>query len=140
PQRSNSASFTVDAASSDGGSGLQKVGFPAVSGMSGGGDVGSSPYSTSYGWSASTSASGSQTVTVTNNAGLTSSATFAVTPDTAAPSGQSAALSGGPWYTSLSVPLTLANGSDAGAGIDSASGVVQRDSATLAAGSCGSFS
>src|SRR5206468_995580 len=57
-----------------------------------------------------------------------------------APSGQSAALSGGPWYTSLSVPLTLDNGSDAGAGIDASSGLVERDSATLSSGTCGTFS
>src|SRR5207245_7968812 len=44
------------------------------------------------------------------------------------------------WFTTLSVPLTLTNGSDAQSGIDSTSGVVERDSAPLAAGSCGTFS
>src|SRR5581483_7664593 len=61
------------------------------------------------------------------------------TPDTTAPAGQSATLGGGPWFTSLSVPLTLDDGSDAGAGIDPASGVVERADAPLADGICGTF-
>src|SRR5205823_8766334 len=63
-----------------------------------------------------------------------------VRSDTTAPTGQSAALSGGPWYTALSVPLTLANGTDGEAGLDTSSGVVERDSAPLVAGNCDSFS
>src|SRR5204862_4824337 len=62
-----------------------------------------------------------------------------VTPDTAAPSGQTVALSGGPWYGTLAVTLALANGTDAGSGVDAASGVVQRAEATLASGTCGGF-
>src|SRR5207245_2090135 len=54
-------------------------------------------------------------------------------------SGQSVSLSGGPYYTTLSVPLSLGNGSDSGSGIDASSGIVERASATLSAGSCGSF-
>src|SRR5262249_59146163 len=46
---------------------------------------------------------------------------------------------GGPYYTTLSVPLTLANGSDSAAGINASSGVVQRASATLSNGACGTF-
>src|SRR2546428_6522456 len=38
-----------------------------------------------------------------------------------------------------SVPLSLDNGTDSGSGIDTASGVVERASAALTAGSCGSF-
>ena len=78
--------------------------------MTGGGDDSSSPYQGSYTWDNTTTASGSQTVTATNGAGSTATATFTVTNDTTAPTGQSAALSGGPWYTTLSVPLTLDNG------------------------------
>src|SRR5262249_38300702 len=80
-----------------------------------------------------------KTITAYDNAGNTSTATLTLTPDSTAPNGQTIALSGGPYYTSLSVPLTLGNGSDAGAGLDTASGVVQRASATLSAGNCGSF-
>src|SRR5439155_23568175 len=69
-QASNSASFTVSAAPTDAQSGIQKLNFPAVTGMSGGGDDTSSPYQSSYTWTASTTVSGAQTVTATNNAGL----------------------------------------------------------------------
>ena len=55
------------------------------------------------------------------------------------PTGQSAALVGGPSYSTLSVPLSLNNGSDSQSGVDSSSGVVERASATLAGGSCGTF-
>ena len=55
--------------------------------------------------------------------------------DTAPPTGQSASVTGG-YYTSLSVPVTLADGSDALSGIDPASGVVEREDGTLSNGSC----
>ena len=121
-------------------SGIQKVNFPAVSGMTGGGDDATSPYSTTYTWDASTGASGSQTVTATNRASSTATATFTVTKDTTAPSGQSVDLSGGPWYTTLSVPLTIGWGTDSGSGLDSTTQVVERDSATLTNGTCDTFS
>src|SRR5581483_176916 len=140
PQGSNSGSFTVDGSSTDAQSGIQKLNFPAIGGMTGGGDDTTSPYQGSYTWTSTTSASGSQTVTSTSNAGLAATATFTVTPDTAAPTGQTVALSGGPYYTSASVPLTLSNGSDAGSGVDASTGIVERDSAALSNGSCGAYS
>src|SRR5204862_1604570 len=126
------------ATTSDGESGIASVGFPTVYGSDSFTDT-TSPYSTTYSWTSSANASGAKTVTVTNGAGATSTSTFTVTPDTAAPTGESAALSGGPYYTSLSVPLTLNNGSDATSGVDSSSGIVERDVATLSGGSCGSY-
>src|SRR5205823_1100336 len=113
--------------------------FPTVFGSDSSAQT-SSPYSQTYSWTASASASGSKTVTSTDGAGLTNTSTFTVTPDTAAPTGESASLSGGPYYTSPSVPLTLANGSDAISGVDSASALIERDSAALSSGTCGSFS
>jgi hypothetical protein len=59
--------------------------------------------------------------------------------DTTAPTGQSVALSGGPWYTTTSVPLTLNGGTDTGSGVDPARGAVERASATLMNGVCGTF-
>src|SRR5439155_969853 len=79
-------------------------------------------------------------VTASNNAGLTSSATsFTVTPDSIVPTGQSVALSGGPYYTSLSVALTSSDGSDTGSGLDTSTRVHERDDGTLSNGSCISF-
>jgi methionine-rich copper-binding protein CopC len=60
-------------------------------------------------------------------------------PDTVPPAGQSATVTAG-YYTTLSVPVTLGNGSDALSGVDAASGVLERESATLSAGSCASWS
>src|SRR5204863_5768497 len=108
--------------------------------MTGGGDDTTSPYTGAYTWDQNTAASGSQTVTSYNGASATATGTFTVTKDATAPTGQSAALAGGPWYTSLSVPLTIGWGSDAGSGLDASTEVVQRDSATLSNGTCGSFS
>ena len=136
PAGSNSGTFTVSATIADsGGSGIDRVGFPALSGMTGGGDDLSSPFDSSYDWTSGSSASGPQTVTVHNNAGLTSSRDFTATIDTVPPSGQSADVTGG-YYTALSVPVSLSNGSDALSGIDSSSGVVERESGSLSNGSC----
>src|SRR5207248_8188064 len=138
PQGSNSASFDVTATSSDTESGIASIAFPTVFGSDSLTDS-TSPYSQTYSWTASASASGSKTVTATNGAGSTTTSTFTVTPDTTAPSGQTIVLGGGTYYTTLSIPLTLGNGTDSGSGIDASSGIVERDSATLSGGSCGSF-
>ena len=142
---SGSGSFQLNATASDGQSDVASVEFPDLSALNGfsgsGGTDASSPYaSTTYSWTSGASGDpGGKTVTATNSAGGTATTTITITPDSTAPTGQTAALSGGPYYSSTSVPLTLANGSDSGAGIDSSSGVVERDSATLTGGTCGSF-
>src|SRR5438477_2051735 len=123
------AGFTVTGSSGDPESGIAEVRFAAVDGLTGAG---------SYTWTAP-GAAGAQTVTATNGAGLTATADFTLTPDTAAPSGQTVTLDGGPYYSTTAVPLTLANGTDDGAGIDAASGLVERAEAPLADGVCGSF-
>ncbi len=138
-QGSNTAGFTVDGTSSDAQSGIQKLNFPTVTGMTGGGDDTTNPYQGSYTWTNTTTASGAQTVTSYNGAGTTATTAFTVTKDATAPTGQSAALSGGPWYTTLSVPLTIGWGSDAGSGLDVSTETVQRDTATLTNGTCGTF-
>ncbi|HEY8844671.1 MAG TPA: Ig-like domain-containing protein [Gaiellaceae bacterium] len=136
PQGSNSGSFTVTAATSDGESGISSVGFPAVFGADSSSDS-TSPYSASYSWTASSSASGQKTITATNNAGLPSTDTFTVTPDTSAPSGGSVSYSNG--YASGSVTVTTADGNDGGSGIDTSSRLIERDAVALTNGSCGSF-
>src|SRR5207244_1079573 len=125
------------ASSSDAYSGIASYGFPTLpSGWS----VSGTGSSRTYSYTANpTAPSGNQNVSATNNAGLSATTAMTFTADSTAPSGQSVALSGGPYYTTLSVPLTLGNGSDAGSGINASSGVVQRASATLSNGSCGTF-
>jgi VCBS repeat-containing protein len=129
--------FTATASATDAQSGIASYTFPTLPAgwtVSGSGAARSWTYTINP-----TAPLGNQNVTATNNAGLTSSATaFTVTADSTAPSGQSVTITGG-YYTTLSVPLTLANGSDAGSGINAASGVVKRASATLSGGACGTF-
>src|SRR2546425_3370646 len=54
---------------------------------SGGGDSSSSPFQTTYSWSGAVGASGSQTVTATNNDNLTNTGSFTITPVTGIPTG-----------------------------------------------------
>jgi hypothetical protein len=138
PSGTNSGSFTVTAATSAA-SGIAKVTFPSLAGMSGGGDVTVTPYAATYNWTASAAATGSQTVTAKSNAGGSSTSTFTVTPDATAPSGQTAAIVGGPWFTSPSIAITTTNGSDAGSGLATGTMLLERASAPLTTGTCGSF-
>jgi hypothetical protein len=87
PQAGKSGSFVASATASDATSGMLKVNFPGLTGFtSGGGDDLSSPFQTTYSWSgAGASASGAQTVTATDNATLTATSAFTVTPDTTNP-------------------------------------------------------
>ena len=136
-QGSYSGAFTATVTPTDGQSGIQKVTFPAVTGMTGGGDAASpGPYAMTYNWTASTTASGAQTTTTYNNAGLAATKTFTTTKDVTNPTGQTVALSGGPYFSSLSVPLTIGNGSDSGSGVNASSLVVERDGVAMSNGTC----
>ena len=91
-----SGAYRVSAASSDAESGIASIDFPAIANTSGGGSIANpGPYQSDYNWDGSTSASGAQTVTVANAAGLTSTASFDLTPDPTAPTGQTISISGG---------------------------------------------
>ncbi len=96
PQSGNSGGFTVNASTSDPISGIKNVVFPALAGFSGGGGtLTGTPYQSTYTWSgAGANASGGQTVTATNNAGVSASASFAVVPDTSAPTGGALSVNG----------------------------------------------
>jgi hypothetical protein len=132
-------SFTVTATSTDAGSGMDAIVFPGL-------DGGFAPAAerrrpgthadAGYTWPAGGTAAGVKIVTAHDRAGNTARAAFVIVPDALAPDGVSAALGGGPWFTTPSVPLQMAVGSDAGSGIDPASLVVERDSAPLTNGSC----
>jgi hypothetical protein len=71
-----------------------------------------------YSWSATPAGSGTETVTITNNAGLSSSATFTLTPDSTAPTGGSISSVDGT-QTSHTTPITFSEGTDSGSGIGS---------------------
>jgi hypothetical protein len=94
-QAGKSGSFQATATSTDNDSGLLKVNFPSPTGFSsGGGDINSSPFQTTYNWSGAVAASGSQTTTAHNNANLTNTNTFTITPDTTAPTGGALTVNG----------------------------------------------
>ena len=137
----NGGTFRVTASAADAQSGIASVAFPSIANVTGGNTHASSPYEMDYSWGASTAASGSQEITAQNNAGTTSAnGPFTLSQDSTAPSGQTLSLVGGPYYTSTSVSLTAGDGSDSGSGLDTSSRLYERDSATLANGSCGAFS
>jgi hypothetical protein len=141
-----SGSFLLNASGADAESGVARVAFPDVSATSGwSGSTGGTDTSASftspqaYRWTAGAVAPAAQQATATNGSGLTASDTITFTADSTAPTGQTVALGGGPWYATASVPLTLGTGSDTGSGVDGSRGVVERASATLTNGACGTF-
>jgi hypothetical protein len=77
-------------------------------------------------------------VFATNWQGRESAKSAKVTIDTTPPSGGSVTYTNG-WYTTASVSVSFTPGSDSGSGIATESGLLQRASAPLAAGSCGSY-
>src|SRR5207248_2043841 len=84
--------------------------------------------------------SASHNVTATNGAGASSSASFTLTPDSSAPSGQSITLTGaGAPHYSGAVSFSLGDGSDSGSGLDTSTRTVTRESASLSGDSCGTF-
>jgi hypothetical protein len=139
-------SFTLNATADDPESGIAQVAFPDVSATTGwsGSTGGTDPAAdfaspVAYTWAAGASTPGAKQVTATNGTGMTASATVTISADSTAPTGQTVTLSGGPWYPTTSVPLTIGQGSDSGAGVDSKRGVVERASAPLSNGVCGTF-
>jgi hypothetical protein len=142
---SSAGSFKVSDTLTDSGSGPLQVTYPLVStsGWTHPAETVTSPpafTSSTYSWTAgSTISPGGQAIVGEDKALQTSTATLTLTNDTTGPTGQSAALNGGPTFSSLSVPLTLVKGTDAGAGVDKSSGVVERAAATDTGGSCGAF-
>ncbi|MGH3014757.1 MAG: OmpL47-type beta-barrel domain-containing protein, partial [Gaiellaceae bacterium] len=122
-------SYDVEATSSDGGSGLEKLSFP------GGVEDTTSPYSASYGFG---DLAGGQTVTARDAAGNTASDAFAVTPDTAAPAGGFVSYPDG-YDADGVVTVTTDAGADALAGLDAGWAVLERQTAPLAVGTCDPF-
>ena len=120
-----STSFTVTLAPTDATAGIASVLFPSVTGLgttptNGPSTDTTSPYSFVYAFgTGSLTAAGSQTLTATDNAGLSSTATFTLTADSTAPTGTSLALSAGScgsWTSATGVTVTPSGATDAGAG------------------------
>src|SRR6266511_2131571 len=133
--------FTVTAAAGDGQSGIGSYTFGTLN-SNGGSNWGGSQTGDHFDhtFSGSTTApSTARTISATNGAGTSSSdATYTIAADTTAPSMTAPSVTAG-YFTSLSVPVTKNGGSDGGAGIDASTTILQRDTATLTNGSCGSF-
>ncbi len=124
-----SGTFDVSATADDAESGIDKVSFPN------GVDDTSAPYSATYGLG---DLSGAQTVTAVASNGLTASAGFTVTPDTTPPSGGSVDYPDG-YDADGSVTITSTDGADGESGLAAGTGVLERATATLAGGTCGSY-
>ena len=156
PQAGRSGGFSVDAGSpADAYSGVLQVDFPDLGlGFSDPGSVFASPYAFDYSWSGAGGAdtSGAQTVTATDNAGLTSASTFTVTPDTAAPTGGALTVNGvaatgdgssSSWSSTGHFPIIRTDYTDTGSGLASSILTVETASLTsqygIAAGTCGVY-
>jgi hypothetical protein len=127
PSTAGAESFTVSLAPTDSTSGVASVDFPVIAGMGTGATNGdtdtSSPYSFTYTFgSGALTASGSATLTVTDNATNSATTSIALTPDSTAPSGIAIALSSGAsdvYQSAASVTATLSGATDTGSGIAS---------------------
>ena len=149
PQGTNSGGFTITPSVTDAQSGIQKVSYPALGGMTGGGDSGTSPFSSSYTWdtSAGTLATGSQSITAYNNAGASASTNLTLTQDTTGPTGGALTVNGtaasGAGSTSTSSNGNIAintrtdYATDAGAGVQSS--VLTMRSGTLSNSTCSGY-
>jgi hypothetical protein len=131
-----SGSVTLTASSTDPGSGILSYAFPAF-----GTNWTSTPGSTgvnTYSWSGSPAAPGSPAIVATDNANLTVSTTLTVTNDSTAPTGSAPTYVSGT-LSSASVSVTIPAGADSGSGLATAAGLLQRRSAPMTAGVCGSY-
>jgi hypothetical protein len=135
PQAGKSGGFTVTSAPTDPESGIQQVTFPSIANYTGGGADTTSPYTTTYAWSGATAnASGTQTVVAQNRALATTSASFVLAPDVAAPTGGTVTASNSMTGT---VPVSTTSYTDAASGL--ATTGTTRAASTLSGGTCGSL-
>ncbi|MBI4172738.1 MAG: hypothetical protein HY511_08245, partial [Actinobacteria bacterium] len=145
---SDGGDFTISAAPVDADSGIQKVLFPSLAGITGGGneDTTSTYDSTTYTWDTGDSDTAGN-VTATNNAGRTRDAAVTVTVDNADPTGgaltvNGLAASGGgstSYDTDGAFPIdSRSDWTDAGSGL--VSSTLTRESAAYSSpNTCGAF-
>ena len=143
-------SFNVDSSTSDGDSGIKQLAFPVLGGFTATPVSGivttpnsGTTFRATYSWSnnGASASPGSQQLTATNNASLTTikGNAFVVTKDATSPSGGSVDATGlvgtGSRYsTSTTLSIALAKGSDAGSGLAATGAVLKRAEATLSSG------
>lgn len=134
----SSGGFTVKVTPADSESGIASYSFPN---LGGGWTPSGSADTRTYSWGAANppTNSGSLTVTATNNAGQTSSASFTLAADATGPSVPQPSVTSG-YVTAASVPVSLGTVTDSGSGVNSSTLAVWRASATLSNGACGAFS
>jgi hypothetical protein len=125
-----SGTATLTAAATDAQSGIQGYSFPDLNSGVGNG-FGGSQTTDRFDWTSTspTAPVGTQDVTAVNNAGLTAFTSFTVLVDSTAPTGGSVTVAA--YRTALSIPVTIAEGSDGESGI--ASWTLARASQTLPA-------
>ena len=138
----SAATDTIDGTTRGAATSVSSVLFQTASllaGLSSGGTDSSAPYTGAYTWSASLSGDQLVNVTVSNNNSLSAVNQYQLKTDSSAPSGGSISYTDGN-NTTGSIALTLVNGTDgAGSGVDAASPILERASATLTNGTCGGF-
>jgi hypothetical protein len=128
-------SFTVTASSTDLASGITSYAFPVLG--SNWSPPGTSSVNT-YSWSGTPAPPGTKSLTATSNAAKTSpGAPFTVTADDTGPNGGAVDYVNGT-NTGTTVSVTFVPGTDSGSGVGTA-GLLQRKSATLSNGVCGTF-
>ena len=138
-------SFSFSNALTDGGSGPYSTTFPAI-GTTGWThaletDLTGPPYvSTAYSWTPNPTNPANQTLVGKDAALQSANQVVSFVSDTSLPTGMSASVTAG-YFTALSVPVTLANGSDTGSGVNAGSGMVERDETPLdnSDGTCDAF-
>ncbi|HST13495.1 MAG TPA: chitobiase/beta-hexosaminidase C-terminal domain-containing protein, partial [Gaiellaceae bacterium] len=114
PSAAASGGFTVTATST----GATAVQFPTVFGGDSSNDT-SSPYTASYAWTSSATASASYGVTASNSFGTSTATSFTVTPDTTTPSSSAGCNSGADCSGNYSGTVTVKlSANDTGSGPD----------------------
>jgi hypothetical protein len=133
-----SGGFQVRATTADTTAGISGYAFPVF--PTGWSASSEGPTTRSYAWSAPNpvAPAGAQTVTATNNAGRQASSSFTVTADPTGPSGGSIAYANG-YSTGSTVSISFSKGTDPLSGLNSASGTLERATATFSANACGTF-
>jgi hypothetical protein len=133
-----SGSFKMTASASDLGSGIAGFTFPSLG--SGWTTTSEGPNAATFSWNAINPAvPGVKSVGATNNAGGSTNSGFTPTADNAGPVNASVDYTGGTISTT-NVAVVFAKGNDPGAGVELASGLLQRSVATLNGANCGTFS